>query len=273
MNWNSRLTDMIVICRSGHVKLRIQNGAQPSRKSAPGGGKGCGNPTSDKPTGVPGKQQRSCKHNPFSALSMATKQSAKAVKQRPPPIDNNRNDPDYDYEKDHKWARRENLEEYQRGSGKTARWWPPAVPLKKKPGSKSAFAVPLKGLTNLGQAWWHFMRLEGTREAQSYCVGSSVWPSLSERSHKISRQISISRHQHCWQYRKPWRPGWCIWWRTWTSAWYMQRESPSIQRHVTGASYQSQQWCRFVFGSSLESLNCTFNVQSLCICLYYVNLS
>ena len=93
--------------------------------------KGCGKvPTLAMPTGV---QQSDCKHNPFSALATATKQSAKAAKKRPPPVDDDEGDnPDYDYEDEQKRARRDpNLEEYQKGAGKAPRKQLPAKPLRK----------------------------------------------------------------------------------------------------------------------------------------------
>ena len=95
--------------------------AAPPAGSTPSGGtpRGRGKaPTSVKPTGVPGRQQSSCKHNPFSALASAMKQSAKAAKKRPPPHDSdNDNDPDYDYEDDRKHSKK-NLDEYQKSAGK-----------------------------------------------------------------------------------------------------------------------------------------------------------
>ena len=54
---------------------------QPPERSPPSGGisKGRGRaPTSSKPMGVPGKQSSGCKHNPFSALATAAKQSAQS---------------------------------------------------------------------------------------------------------------------------------------------------------------------------------------------------
>ena len=44
-------------------------------------------PTSSKPMGVPGKQSSGYKHNPFSALATAAKQSAKATKRKKPNYD------------------------------------------------------------------------------------------------------------------------------------------------------------------------------------------
>ena len=63
---------------------------QPSERSPPSGGipKGRGKvPTSSKPMGVPGKQSSGHKHNPFSALATAAKQSAKAAKRKKPDYD------------------------------------------------------------------------------------------------------------------------------------------------------------------------------------------
>ena len=39
-------------------------------------------PAFSKPMSVPGKQSSGCKHNPFSALATAAKQSAKAAKRK-----------------------------------------------------------------------------------------------------------------------------------------------------------------------------------------------
>ena len=61
---------------------------QPSGRSPPSGGalKGRGRAlTSSKPMGVPGRHSSHRKHNPFSALATAPKQSAKAAKRKMPP--------------------------------------------------------------------------------------------------------------------------------------------------------------------------------------------
>ena len=58
---------------------------QPPERSPPSGGmsKGRGRaPASSKPVSVPGKQSSGQKHNPFSVLATAAKQSAKATKKR-----------------------------------------------------------------------------------------------------------------------------------------------------------------------------------------------
>ena len=63
---------------------------QPPERSPPSGGisKGRGRaPASSKPMGVPGKQSSGHKHNPFSALATAAKQSAKAAKRKKPDFD------------------------------------------------------------------------------------------------------------------------------------------------------------------------------------------
>ena len=44
-------------------------------------------PTSSKPIGVPEKQSSGRKHNPFSVLATAAKQSAKAAKRKKPDYD------------------------------------------------------------------------------------------------------------------------------------------------------------------------------------------
>ena len=44
-------------------------------------------PTSSKPMGVPRKQSSGRKHNPFSLLAAAAKQSAKAAKRKKPDFD------------------------------------------------------------------------------------------------------------------------------------------------------------------------------------------
>ena len=63
---------------------------QPLERSPPSSGipKGRGRaPTSSKPMGVPGKQSSGHKHNPFSALAAAAKQSVKAAKGKKPDFD------------------------------------------------------------------------------------------------------------------------------------------------------------------------------------------
>ena len=66
-------------------------------------------------------------------------------------------DPDYDYKKDQKCGRKEpNLEEYQRGAGKTPRKQLPAKLLKKKPSFTGAIKKPHKfcpGMVALHQIW------------------------------------------------------------------------------------------------------------------------
>ena len=107
---------------------------QPPERSPPSGGisKGRGRaPASSKPMGVPGKQSSGHKHNPFSALATATKQSAKAAKRKKP------NDDDGD---EGKRARR---------SSKSVEKVPhkqlPCKLLKKKSGSKNkAFTGAIK---------------------------------------------------------------------------------------------------------------------------------
>ena len=80
-------------------------------------------PTSSKPMGVPGKQSSGQKHNPFSVLATAAKQSVKAAK---------RKKPDYDDGDEGKRARR---------SSKLVEKAPhkqlPCKLLKKKSGSKN----------------------------------------------------------------------------------------------------------------------------------------
>ena len=63
---------------------------QPSERSPPSGAipKGRGRvPASSKPMGVPGKQSSGHKHNPFSALATAAKQSVKTAKRKKPDFD------------------------------------------------------------------------------------------------------------------------------------------------------------------------------------------
>ena len=107
---------------------------QPPKRSPPSGGipKGRGRaPTSSKPMGVPGKQSSGHKHNPFSVLTTAAKQSAKATK---------RKKPDYDDGDEGKRARRSSeLVE------KAPRKQLPCKLLKKKSGSKNkAFTGAIK---------------------------------------------------------------------------------------------------------------------------------
>ena len=121
---------------------RGDGGAAPPAGSTLSGGapRGWGRaPTSAKPMGVTGRQQSSCKHNPFSALASAMKQSAKAAKKRPPPCDSDGDDdPDYNYEDNQKRARRDSdLEQYQKGAGKAPQKLLPVKPLKKKSGAKT----------------------------------------------------------------------------------------------------------------------------------------
>ena len=105
---------------------RGDGGAVPTTGAATGGGgRGWGRtPTSTQPTGVPGRQSSGWKHNPFSPLASTTAQSAKAAKKRPPPPDDDENDPDYDHEDNQRCSgksayKEPNLEEYQKGAGKT----------------------------------------------------------------------------------------------------------------------------------------------------------
>ena len=88
-------------------------------------------PTSSKPMGVLGRHSSDCKHNPFSALATAARQSVKAAKRKLPPQD----DPDYD--DGYEWKRA------RKGSnsvGKAPHKQLPCKLLKKKPGSKSKLA-------------------------------------------------------------------------------------------------------------------------------------
>ena len=59
-------------------------------------------PTSSKPMGVLGRHSSDQKHNPFSALATAVRQSVKAAKRKLPPHD----DPDYDDGDEWKRARK-----------------------------------------------------------------------------------------------------------------------------------------------------------------------
>ena len=145
-----------------------------------------------KPTGVPGKQESGQKHNPFSTLAAAAAQSAKAAKKRPSPSD----DDDLDYKNYQKRARRDpNLEQYQKGAGKTPQKPLKAKPFKKKSGSKGkpAFTRAIKKGIKKGivQVQWHSDKSEGTRRALSCCAGNCVWPDWSGKSHKTSKQTSF----------------------------------------------------------------------------------
>ena len=109
-------------------------------------------PTSSKPMGVPGRHSSDCKHNPFSALATAARQSTKAAKRKSPPWD----DPDYDDRDEWKRARK--------GSdsvGKAPHKQLPCKLPKKKPGSKSklAFTGAIKSLIDFIQALWHSNKL------------------------------------------------------------------------------------------------------------------
>ena len=89
--------------------------------------------------GVPGRHSSDHKHNPFSALATAARQSVKATKRKLPPCDEN--NPDYDDGDEQKRAKK--------GSdsvGKAPLKQLPHKLLKKKPGSKSkpAFAGAIK---------------------------------------------------------------------------------------------------------------------------------
>ena len=113
---------------------------QPSGRAPPSGGtpKGRGRvPTSSKPMGVLGRHSSDCKHNPFSALATAAKQSAKAAKRKMPPQD----DPDYDDGDEWKRARK-GSELVEKAPHKQL---PCKLP-KMKPGSKSksAFTEAIK---------------------------------------------------------------------------------------------------------------------------------
>ena len=89
-------------------------------------------PTTSKPLGVPGKQSSGHKHNPFSALATAAKQSAKAAKRKMP---------DYDDGDEGKRARKGSESEE-----KVPHKQLPHKLLKKRPGgkSKSAFTGAIK---------------------------------------------------------------------------------------------------------------------------------
>ena len=102
---------------------------QPLGRSPPSGGIPTGRgraPTSSKPMGAPGKQSSGHKHNPFSALATAAKQSAKAAKKKTP---------DYDDGDEGKRARK-GSESVEKAPCKQL----PHKLLKKKPGSKSKLA-------------------------------------------------------------------------------------------------------------------------------------
>ena len=88
-------------------------------------------PTSSKPMGVLGRHSSSHKHNPFSALATAAKQSEKAAKRKMPP----RDDPDYDDGDEQKRARKGS-----ESVGKAPHKQLPCKLPKKKPGSKSKSA-------------------------------------------------------------------------------------------------------------------------------------
>ena len=156
---------------------RGDGGAAPPAGSAPSGGapRALGKvPTSAKPTGVPGRQQSSHKHNLFSALASAMKQSAKAAKKRPPPHDSdNDDDPDYDYEDDKKHSKKNpNLDEYQKSAGKAL--VNSCLPSSSKRGLLSQ--EPSRNPTSITQVQWHFTKSGGTRRALSCCAGNCVWP-------------------------------------------------------------------------------------------------
>ena len=107
---------------------------QPPERSPPSGGmsKGRGRVlASSKPMSIPGKQSSGWKHNPFSVLATAAKQSAKATKKRKL---------DFDDEDDGKKARG-SLESI----GKVPRKQLPRKPLKKKSEAKDkAFTEAIK---------------------------------------------------------------------------------------------------------------------------------
>ena len=89
--------------------------------------------------GVPERHSSDHKHNPFSTLATATKQSAKATKRKLPPWDDD--DPDYDHGDEWKRARRGS-----NSVGKAPHKQLPFKLPKKKPGSKSrpAFTGAIK---------------------------------------------------------------------------------------------------------------------------------
>ena len=138
--------------------LAAEEKAAKAKQKGVGRGDGRAVPTSAKPTGVPGRQQSSCKHNPFSALASAMKQSAKAAKKRPPPHDSDYDDdPDYDYADGRKHSKKTpNLDKYQKGDRKAPRKQLPTKQLKKKPTFAGAIKKPHKfcpGTVALRQIW------------------------------------------------------------------------------------------------------------------------
>ena len=96
-------------------------------------------PTSSKPMGVLGRHSSDHKHNPFSAMATAARQSVKAAKRKLPPHDEN--NPDYDDGGEQKRARK-----CSDSVGKVPHKQLPCKLPKKKPGSKSklAFAGDIK---------------------------------------------------------------------------------------------------------------------------------
>ena len=126
-------------------------------------------PTSSKPVGVPGRHSSDHKHNPFSALATAAKQSAKAAKRKSPPQD----DPDYDDGDEWKRARK-GFELVGKAPHKH-------FPVNCPKGSQGARASwhsqgPSRSLICSIQAQWHSNRLGSTKGAQSCCAGNCVWP-------------------------------------------------------------------------------------------------
>ena len=118
----------------------------------------------------------------------------------------------------------------QKSMGKAPQKQLPTKSLKKKSGGKGkTFTGAIKKPTSITQAQWHSSSSGGTREALNYCAGSCVWPDWSGKSHKILKWTFISRQQHCWPSRRPWKLGWSGSWRTWTCVLFTLNVWPSSQ--------------------------------------------
>ena len=145
---------------------------QPLGRSPPSGGisKGRGRvPTSSKPMGVLGRHSSGHKHNPFSALATAAKQSAKAAKRKMPPWD----PPDYDDGDEWKRARKDS-----ESVGKAPHKQLPYKLPKKSQGARPSWHSqgPSRSLIDSNQAQWHSNKLGSTKGAQSCCAGNCVSP-------------------------------------------------------------------------------------------------
>ena len=110
--------------------------------------------------GVPGRHSSDHKHNPFSALATATKQSAKAAKRKSPPQDDN--GPDYDDGDEQKRARR-GFDSVGKAPHKQLSF----NCLRRSQGARASWHLqgPSRSLIGFIQALWHSDKLGGTKKS------------------------------------------------------------------------------------------------------------